>query len=50
MKPYGVDNYPTRNVPRTLRNFAPSAAAVRDGYIFVLFVTEEEDMADFHAA
>lgn len=33
--PYGVDNYPDERDGRTLRNFAPSRACARDGFIFV---------------
>jgi putative CocE/NonD family hydrolase len=33
--PYGVDNYPSKSEPRTLKRFAPSVQAVRDGFIFV---------------
>ena len=35
VKPYGSDHYPNLDEPRTLRNFAPSKAMVRDGFIFV---------------
>ncbi len=35
VKPYGVDNYPDVDHPRSLRKLAPSLAALRDGYIFV---------------
>lgn len=35
VKPYGPDNYPSVEAPRTLRNFAPSPAVVRDGFIIV---------------
>ncbi|MEM9691110.1 MAG: CocE/NonD family hydrolase [Myxococcota bacterium] len=34
-KPYGPDHYPNAAEPRTLRNFAPSRAVVRDGFIIV---------------
>ena len=33
--PYGVDNYPGDKNGRGLKRFAPSAAFVRDGFIFV---------------
>lgn len=33
--PYGVDNYPTATNARNIRRFAPSAAFVREGFIFV---------------
>jgi putative CocE/NonD family hydrolase len=33
--PYGADNYPTPADPRAVRNFAPSAGFVADGFIFV---------------
>ena len=33
--PYGVDNYPDARNTRALRRFAPSAAFIRDGYVFV---------------
>ena len=35
VSPYGIDNYPDKNNDRALRKFAPSTAALRDGYIFV---------------
>ena len=33
--PYGIDNYPNTTTARALKKFAPSVAALRDGYIFV---------------
>ena len=35
LAPYGVDNYPDAKDDRAMRRFAPSAALVRDGYVFV---------------
>jgi uncharacterized protein len=35
VQPYGVDAYPGADNPRVLKRFAPSANAVRDGFIFV---------------
>jgi putative CocE/NonD family hydrolase len=33
--PYGADNYPTEKNERAVRKLAPSAAFVREGYVFV---------------
>jgi uncharacterized protein len=35
VSPYGVDKYPSPRHRRSLRSFAPSQGAIRDGYIFV---------------